>query len=169
MGEDAAGQIPLPFKFMSLWGAEKTYDNGRYRVFVEWANSNAYSLPWDTKPTFPGYVNGVYSQGYTQGARWVGPAQGSGSRVLTLGWMDAEQQRQFKLHSGTINTSLGAYSPTLNAPHGRMWGLSASQTVRWMGMTLTPELAYTHLAEGEDQGANKRTNLRVGLLMAVPF
>lgn len=169
MGEDAAGQIPLPFKFMSLWGAEKTYDNGRYRVFAEWANSNAYSLPWDTKPTFPGYVNGVYSQGYTQGARWVGPAQGSGSRVLTVGWMDAEQQRQFKLHSGTINTSLGAYSPTLNAPHGRMWGLSASQTLHWMGMTLTPELAYTHLAEGEDQGANKRTNLRVGLLMAVPF
>jgi hypothetical protein len=83
--------------------------------------------------------------------------------------MDAEQQRQFKLHSGTINTSLGAYSPTLNAPHGRMWGLSASQTLHWMGMTLTPELAYTHLAEGEDQGANKRTNLRVGLLMAVPF
>jgi hypothetical protein len=50
-----------------------------------------------------------------------------------------------------------------------MWGLSASQTLHWMGMTLTPELAYTHLAEGEDQGANKRTNLRVGLLMAVPF
>ena len=169
MGEDAAGQIPLPYKFMNLWGAEKTYDNGRYRVFAEWANSNAYSLPWDTKPSFPGYVNGVYSQGYTQGARWAGPAQGSGSRVLTVGWMDAEQQRQFKLHSGTINTSLGAYSPTLNAPHGRMWGLSASQTLHWMGMTLTPELAYTHLAEGEDQGANKRTNLRVGLLMAVPF
>jgi Capsule assembly protein Wzi len=169
MGEDAAGAVPLPFKFMSLWGAEKTFDHGRFRVFAEWANSNAYSLPWDTQPTFPGYVNGVYSQAYTQGARWAGPAQGSGSRVLTLGWMDAEQQRQFKLHSGTINTSLGVYAPTLNAPRGRLWGLSASQTMHWMGMTLTPELAYTHLAEGEDQGANKRTNLRAGLLMAVPF
>lgn len=169
MGEDAAGQIPLPFKFMSLWGVEKTYDNGRYRVFAEWANSNAYSLPWDTKPSFPGYVNGVYNQGYTQGARWAGPAQGAGSRVLTLGWLDAERQRQFKLHSGTIDSSVGTYAPTLNAPHGRMWGLSASQTVRWMGMTLTPELAYTHLAEGQDQGVNKRQNLRVGVTMAVPF
>jgi hypothetical protein len=36
-------------------------------------------------------------------------------------------------------------------------------------MTLTPELAYTHLAEGQDQAANKRSNLRVGLMMAVPF
>jgi hypothetical protein len=170
MGEDAAGStIPLPYKFMSLWGAEKTYGNGRFRVFAEWANANAYSLPWDTKPSFPGFVNGVYTQGYTQGARWVGPAQGSGSRVLTLGWLDAERQRQFKLHTGTVLTSMGAYSPTANAPHGRMWGISASQTLRWMGMTLTPELAYTHLAEGTDQAANKRSNLRVGLMMAVPF
>ena len=170
MGEDAAGStIPLPFKFMSLWGVDKTYDNGRYRVFAEWVDSNAYSLPWDSKPSFPGFVNGVYSQGYTQGARWVGPAQGSGSRVLTLGWMDAEQQRQVKLHAGTVLTSIGAYSPALNAPHGRIWGVSASQTLRWMGMALTPELAYTHLAEGQDQGANKRRNLRVGLMMAVPF
>ncbi|MGV0960267.1 MAG: capsule assembly Wzi family protein [Limnohabitans sp.] len=170
MGEDAAGSaVPLPYKFMSLWGMEKTYNAGRYRVFVEWADSNAYSLPWDTKPSFPGFVNGVYSQGYTQGARWVGPAQGSGSRVLTLGWMDAEQQRQIKWHAGTVLTSMGAYSPTLNAPHGRMWGVSASQTMRWMGMTLTPELAYTHLADGQNQGANKRRNLRVGWMVAMPF
>ncbi len=171
MGEDAAGStIPLPYKFMSLWGMDKTYGNGRYRLFAEWADANAYSLPWDAKPSFPGFVNGVYNQGYTQGARWVGPAQGSGSRVLTLGWMDAERQRQFKLHAGTVASSIGAYNPSLvSAPHGRLWGVSASQTMRWMGMTLTPELAYTHLAEGQDQGVNKRSNLRVGLMMAVPF
>ncbi len=170
MGEDAQGDFPpLPFKFMTLWGVEKTYGNGRYRTFVEWADSNGYSLPWDHKPTFPGYVNGVYSQGYTHGARWVGPAQGSGSRVLTVGWMDAEQQLQLKLHAGTIKTSLGAYSPSLDAPHGRMWGLSASQTLQWQGLTLTPELGYTHLAQGQDQGANKRNNVRVGLGIERPF
>ena len=170
MGEDAAGSVvPLPYKFMSLWGAEKTYDNGRYRVFAEWANSNVYSLPWDSKPGFPGFVNGVYSQGYTQGARWVGPAQGSGSRVLTLGWMDAERVRQVKWHAGTVLTSMGAYSPTLNAPHGRMWGASASQTMRWSVLTLTPELGYVHLAQGQDQGANKRHNVRVGVMMAMPL
>lgn len=169
MGEDAAGQVPLPFKFMSLWGVESTYGQGQYRVFAEWADTNAYSLPWDTKPTFPGYVNGVYRQGYTQGARWVGSAQGSGSQVLTVGWMDAESQRLLKLHAGKVHTSLGAYDPGVNAPHGDLWGLSASQVVSWMGMQLTPEVAYTHLSEGEDQRANKRKNWRVGLVMSVPL
>jgi hypothetical protein len=169
MGEDAAGRLPLPFKFMSLWGAEKTFAQGRYRVFAEWADANAYSLPWDSKPGFPGFVNGVYRQGYTQGGRWVGPAQGSGSRVLTLGWMDAEQQRLLKLHAGTVLSSLGAYNPNVSAPHGRLWGLSASQTLHWKGMSLTPELSYTRLAEGTDQGANHRVNLRAGLLLAMPL
>jgi hypothetical protein len=170
MGEDAAGRpIPLPIKFMTLWGAEKTFDNGRYRVFAEWMNSNAFSLPWDTGPSFPGYLNGFYTQGYTQGARWAGPAQGAGARVLTLGWMDAQQQRQLKLHTGDVATSIGAYSPTLNAPHGRLWGLSASQTLHWQGLSLTPELSYTRLAEGTDQGANHRVNLRAGLLLAMPL
>lgn len=169
MGEDAAGRLPLPSKFMSLWGAEKTYANGRYRVFAEWTDANAYSLPWESKPSFAGFVNGVYRQGYTQGARWVGPAQGSGSRVLSLGWMDAERQLQVKLHVGTVLTSVGAYSPSLNAPHGRLLGLSGSQTLHWKGLSLTPELACVRLSEGADQGANKRLNLRAGVLLAMPL
>jgi hypothetical protein len=169
IGEDAAGKVPLPYKFMSLWGVERTYADGRYRVFAEYANTNAYSLPWDTKPTFAGYVNGVYSQGYTNGARWVGSAQGGASEVTSLGWMDAEKMRLAKLHVGRIGLGLGAYAPSLNAPHGRVWGVSAQQSVRWMGMVLTPELAYTQLSEGVDQGANLRKNLRVGMAMAVPL
>jgi Capsule assembly protein Wzi len=168
MGEDAAGKYPpLPYRFMKLYGVEKTYGAGQYRVFVEYANT--LTTGYQVAGLFPGYTNGVYTQGYTQGARWVGSAQGGGSEVTTLGWLDAQAQRQIKLHLGRVGKAVGAYAPTLNAPHGRMWGVSASQTTHWMGMTLTPELAYTHLAEGEDQGANKRTNLRVGLLMAVPF
>ena len=169
MGEDAAGKVPLPFKFMSLWGVESTYGQGQYRVFAEWANTNTYSLPWDSKAQFPGYVNGVYSQGYTQGGRWAGSAQGSGSEVLTLGWMDAAQQRMVKLHAGKVHTSLGAYDPGVNAPRGRLWGVGASQVLSWMGMRLTPELAYTELSEGQDLRANKRKNLRVGLALAVPL
>ena len=169
MGEDAAGQVPLPFKFMSLWGVESSFGQGRYRVFAEWADTNAYSLPWDTKPTFPGYVNGVYSQGYTQGARWVGSSQGSGSKVMTLGWMDAENLRVLKLHAGRIQTSIGAYDPRVTAPKGDVWGFSAAQTLAFKSFRLTPELAYTHLSQGTDQGANLRKSLRASVMMDVSF
>ena len=163
MGEDAAGQIPLPFKFMNLWGVEQTYGQGRYRVFAEYANTNAYSLPWDTKPQFPGYINGVYNQGYTNGARWVGSAQGAGSQVTTLGWMDAQRQRMLKLHVGKIGYSVGAYDPRVDAPHGQLRGLSASQSLRWRGLTWVPELSWMHLDQGQDQRASKLNTVRVGV------
>lgn len=169
MGEDAAGKLPLPYKFMSLWGVESTFEGGRYRGFAEWADTNAYSLPWDTNASFPGYVNGVYRQGYTQGARWAGSAQGSGSQVLTLGFMDAELQRMLKLHVGTVHKSIGAFSPAVDAPHGRLRGVAASQVFQWGHVTLTPELAWTHLSKGTDQAASKRHGVRLGLAARVPL
>lgn len=170
MGEDAAGSVvPLPYKFMSLWGVESTYGQGRFRVFAEWANTNTYSLPWDTNAQFPGYVNGVYSQGYTQGGRWAGSAQGSGSEILTLGWMDAARERTLKVHAGKVHTSLGAYDPRVSAPRGNLWSVSASQVFSWLSLRLSPELAYTELSAGPDQRANKRKNLRVGMSMSVPL
>lgn len=171
MGEDAAGKtIPLPFKFMSLWGLETTTADGQHRLFAEWLDTNAYSLPWDTKPTFPGYVNGVYSQGYTQGTRWVGSGWGSGAQVLTLGWLDANQQRLIKLHSGQLTSTLGAYSPQVrSAPTGRLLGLNAQQTLRWHSLSLTPELAYTRLSKGQDQRAQHREQWRLGLSITRPL
>lgn len=171
MGEDAAGQIPLPFKFMSLWGFESTYAGGRYRTFVEHVNTNAYSLPWDSKPTFPGYVNGVYRQGYTQGARWVGPAVGSGSRVTTLGWMDAQTTTSLRLHWGRVGSTIGAFDPQTAAPgpHGQLRGFSASRSWPYRSLRLTPEVAYTELQSGQDSGHNQRRNARVGLIVMVPF
>ncbi len=152
---------------MRLWGAEKTYADGRYRVFAEYANT--FTTGYQAEGWFPGYTNIVYTQGYTNGARWIGSAQGGASEVTTLGWMDADKMRMAKLHLGRIGLGLGAYAPNLNAPHGRMWGVSAQQSVRWMGMLLTPELAYTQLAEGADQQASLRKNLRVGMAMTVPL
>ena len=170
MGEDAAGQIPLPYKFMNLWGFENTYAGGRYRTFVEYTNTNAYSLPWDNKPTFPGYVNGVYNQGYTQGARWVGPAAGSGSRVTTLGWMDAQTQTTLRLHWGTVGSTIGAYDPSVGTgPSGQLHAFSASRTWRYRSLTVTPEFAYTHLSTGQDTAQNLRTNARLGLIVQVPM
>lgn len=168
IGEDSAGKYPpLPYRFMRLWGADKTYAEGRYRVFAEYANT--FTTGYQSTGLFPGYTNGVYTQGYTNGARWVGSAQGGASEVTTLGWMDAQSMRMVKLHAGRIGLGLGAYDPSLNAPHGRMWGVSAQQSLRLMGMLLTPELAYTQLSQGQDQGANLRKNLRVGTAIAVPL
>jgi len=168
IGEDSAGKYPpLPYRFMRQWGAEKTYAQGRYRVFAEYANT--FTTGWQSTGLVPGYTNGVYTQGYTNGARWVGSAQGGASEVTTLGWMDASSMRMVKLHVGRIGLGLGAYEPLLNAPHGRMWGVSAQQSMRWMGMLLTPELAYTQLSEGVDQQSSLRKNLRVGMAMAVPL
>lgn len=168
MGEDAAGKaLPLPTKFMSLWGIENTYGNGRYRVFAEYADTNAYSLPWDTDPKFPGYVNGVYQQGYTNGGRWAGASQGSGSRLTTLGWMDAANMQMAKLYFGRIGSSVGVYTPGVAQPNGNMWGLSAQQTLLWKGMSITPEVAYTRYDQGANLAGGKRNSLRAGVSAVV--
>jgi hypothetical protein len=169
MGEDAAGKIPLPYKFMSLWGVENTYADGRYRVFAEYANTNAYSLPWENKPTFPGYVNGVYQQGYTNGGRWAGASQGSGATVTALGWMDAANMQMAKLYFGRIGSSVGVYNPSIEMPNGRMWGLSAQQTLDWNGIRWTPELAYMRYENAQNQGNNKTKDLRIGLTASMPL
>lgn len=168
MGEDAAGKIPLPTKFMSLWGAEHSFGAGRYRVFAERTNTFANSLPWSRDPQFPGYINVFYQQGYTHGARWAGAAQGAASRVTTLGLMDAQAQRQVKLHLGRIGASVGAYDVRAGqaAPHGRLTGLSLSQTVRSGALTWTPELSWLSLSEGQSSGVNQRRMLRLGTTLA---
>lgn len=167
MGEDAAGKIPLPFKFMSLWGLENTYADGRYRVFAEHANTNIYSLPWDKKPSTPGYINGVYQQGYTNSGRWVGASQGSGATLTTLGWMDAANMQMAKLYFGRIGSSVGVYTPATELPHGRMWGLSAQQTVLWKGTSITPELAYTRFARDASLAGGQRSILRAGVAVVM--
>lgn len=164
MGEDSNTRpLPLPYKYMSLWGVEQTYGGGRYRAFAEYANTNAYSLPWDSKPQFAGYFNHIYNQGYTNGARWVGSAQGGGSQVTTLGWMDAQSQRMLKAHVGKVAYSVGAYDPRVDAPHGKLRGLSASQALKWQGLTWVPEVSWMHLDQGQDQRASKLNSLRVGV------
>jgi hypothetical protein len=168
MGEDAAGDPPLPYKFMSLWGAETVIDQGRQRLFAEYADTHMNSLPWESPPS-PGYVNGVYSQGYTNGARWIGSAQGAGSRVLTLGWMNVSTERFLKLHTGRIGTSIGSYAPLVDAPRGRLFGFSARQTIRYGAWSMTPELTVLNLDTGEDQRASRRRNIQLGVELALPI
>lgn len=164
MGEDSAGKsIPLPSRFMNLFGIETWFEQGRYRAFVEYADTS-------TEPSrAPGYVNRYYPQGFTNGGRWIGSAFGGGSEVLTLGLFDAQSQRQLKLHTGQINYSVGAYQPGSGAPKGEFLGVSASQSLRWGTYQVTPELEWMGLKDGHNVGDNQRNNWRIGLTVSKPL
>ena len=165
MGEDSAGTPPLPYRFMRLWGME--WSLAQQRVFAEY--SDTYTTAYQSAALIPGYTNGVYTQGYTNGARWIGSAQGGASRVTTLGWLDAGRDLQLKLHWGSVGLGVGAYQPGVDQPHGQLRGISASKSMHWQGLTWTPELAWTHLSDGQDLGANRRNNLRVGMAVRMPL
>ena len=175
MGEDRRPGYPMPIAYMSLIGAEKSFDSGRHRLFVEWVNTNTCTYPiGDHCGSYPGYINGVYPQGYSNGARWAGSAFGSGAEVTTLGWLDAEQRLQVRLHTGKTHSTVGSYdpsvAPTPMGPHGRFWGLSASRGLVWSSqLTLTPALSYLHFDEGQDAGALQRNTLRLGLTAQLLF
>jgi hypothetical protein len=174
MGDDRTTGIPFPIKFTTLLGAEKALGGGRYRVFAEWVNTNSFSHPLEHRgASYPGYINGVYGQGYTNGVRWAASAFGSGAVVSTLGWMDTERQMQLKLHKGRATSTVGAYDPGTApgalGPHGGLWGFSANRSWRDGRLTWTPEMSYLHLAQGQDVGANRKNNVRLGLTLAMPY
>ena len=111
----------------------------------------------------------TYRRWYTNGGRWIGSAQGGGSKVTTLGWMDAQNQRMVKLHVGKVLWSVGSGYPDVNAPHGNLKGMSASQTLKWQGLTWTPEISWVRLSKGMDVEASKRNNVRLGVTVLMPL
>jgi hypothetical protein len=99
----------------------------------------------------------------------IGSSFGGDARILTVGWLDAEDSRLLKVYTGETSTALGSYDPNTNAtgnligPHGRLAGFAAQQSFKWNAWTVTPELAYTHLAEGKSIGVNKTSDIRGGV------
>ncbi len=151
-----------------MGGFEKVLAQGRHRVFVEYADTYVSGWP-DRKLRVPGFLNNAYLQGYTNGDRWAGSAQGGASRVTTSGWLDAERNMLVKLHTGNIGLIIGAHGPDVNAPKGKLTGLSARRTFDMYRWRLTPELSVMQLSQGQDTGANKRTNARLGVEIKMPF
>lgn len=172
-GEDSSGQSHLPNQFMTLAGLDWWSTSGRHRVFTEFMQTYTASFPWnDTKIVGNGYRNWAYPQGFTNGGRWIGSSFGGDARIFTVGWLDTEVSRLLKFYSGETSTALGSYDPNTNAtgnligPHGRLVGFGAQQSFKWNEWTVTPELAYTHLAEGQSIGVNKTTNIRAGVTLS---
>lgn len=174
IGEDSSGQSGLPNQFMTLGGAEHWIAEGRHRLFLEYTQTFTHSLPWNNNgnpkyPKGPGYQNALYPQGYTNGGRWIGSSFGGSSRVLSIGWMDAQERRVIKLHEGHIGRSIGAYDPDLNAPHSDLKAASIAQSFQWRKIQITPELMYTHLSDGQTIAANKKNDVRGGVTLSMPL
>ena len=139
MGEDAQGDPPLPMKFMYQLGGDAVWGGGRYRLWFEHSNTYTHrGLGWGRLGV--GYLNGHYPQGFTQGTRWIGSSQGGGSRVTTLGLMDAKTQTLWKLHWGEIGISLGSYVPSASAPHSKLRSLEWSRSFQHGKYVLTPSI-----------------------------
>ena len=173
MGEDASGQSHMPNQFMTLGGMEWWSASGRHRLFTEFMQTYTHSLPWnDYHYVGSGYRNWAYPQGFTNGGRWIGSSFGGDARILTIGWLDVAASRLLKFYTGETSTALGAYDPNTNAtgnligPHGSLVGFSAQQSFKWNAWSITPELAYTHLAHGLSIGVNKTTDIRGGVTLS---
>jgi hypothetical protein len=127
------------------------------------------SSPLESYRAESGGMGSFYNQGETNGARWMASSFGGGSEVTTLGWMDAEKERVAKFHLGRTLYSVGAFSPNVNAPHGHLVGFELNQTWRWQGYKITPNFSVLHLSQGQDQWANKRDNVRLGVQISRPL
>jgi len=176
MGEDSSGQSHLPNSFMTLEGLEWWSTSGRHRLFIENMQTYTDSFPWNpVKYVGSGYRNWAYPQGFTNGGRWIGSSFGGDARILTIGWLDIEAARLLKVYTGETSTALGSYDPNTNAtgnligPHGSLVGFSAQQSFKWSTWTITPELAYTHLAQGITIGVNKPSDIRGGVTFSRPL
>ena len=164
-GEDGSGgnKLPWPNRFLSLSGLESWSKNGRHRYFLEFMQSYCNSWPGDNKGTGCAYTNWAYPQGETNGARWLGSSFGADARVLTLGWLDAKERRSIKVFNGQTSTSVGAYNPSLVAPHGGLIGFTANQKIDLKDFTLSPEITFIKFDQGSSQGNQKLNNLRLGI------
>ena len=171
MGEDTHTNN-LPSKFLGVYGTETWSEDGRFRLFYEYANTFCYGHPFPVRVNQPGcaYVNYQYPQGETNGTRWQGSSFGPDSALNTLGFYDAENRLLVKYTHGQIGNQVGSYHPSdSNLPRGVTRAFSAKQSFDWLGTTWTPELDYLHLASGIGMRAYRNTDLRLGLTATMPL
>jgi Capsule assembly protein Wzi len=146
IGEDQANIWPS--KYLSLWGAEFWSADGRQRYFVEYSDSHCRGLPWRTPDKGCAYSNSSYPQGYTHANRWLGASQGPDSRLLSLGWLDADNAQALRFSAGKIGRELGNRVPGADRiGPGSLWSAAWQKQFKpqWLGANaeLSPELSYT--------------------------
>lgn len=165
IGEDEAGFRPS--RYLGLYGFEWAGADGSGRYLAEYTETGCRSPIG--RPFLRGcaYRNYAYPQGYTSAGRWLGSVFGPDSRVLTLGWLDADTGTSLRLHVGRIGSRSGAYTPLLDDPQhaGHLTALSAQRSLAWGDAVVTPELDWqrVHGVDGTHQ------TLRVGVSARMPF
>ena len=159
MGEDSRKH--LPFKYLEVLGAEAWTADGSMRFYVEAAEIGCRET-W-RKRTTPGcaYLNYAYSNGYTNGQRWLGAGIGSDGKVVTLGWIDSEWDSAVRLSYGHVGTSIDPRSGSVQplSPYAPLWAFSARRSWHLGSTSVTPEFDWTRL-QGVD---GVRVSPRVGL------
>jgi hypothetical protein len=164
IGEDATRY--LPGRFLGLYGFETWSADGRHRWFAEYAESLCGAI-LEHHPLRPcAYHNHAYPEGYASGGRWLGASQGADSRVLTLGWLAAEQGTSLRLHAGRIGTRVGVVGVELDPENsGRLYGVDARQEWTWQKFTFLAEADWFAV----DAPLGRRQQSRLGLTVRMPF
>jgi len=164
IGEDATHHVPA--RFLGLYGLETWSADGRYRWFAEFAETLCGAVLEHNTLRACAYRNHAYPEGYANAGRWIGSAAGADSRLLTLGWLDAEQGTALRLHAGRIGARVGVFAPAGDPEHsGPILGASLRQSWSWRTATLGLELDWFSVTAAQ----RAQDEARVGLTLRVPF
>jgi membrane-associated phospholipid phosphatase len=161
MGEDSRKH--LPFKYMETLGAEAWTADGTMRFYFEAAEIGCRET-WRHRTT-PNcaYINYAYTNGFTNGNRWLGASIGADGKLLTLGWIDSEWDASVRLDYGHVGTHVDTYSDSIRplVPGAPLWALSARRSWHIGSTSVTPEFDWTRLEARDGIHVASRFGLEV--------
>jgi hypothetical protein len=167
MGEDR-GTI-LPKKIFGQFGAESWTADGRHRFFAEYSDTMCQRILATGSLENCVYRNGAYPGGYTSGGRWLGASVGPDSRLLTFGWLDADNEQIVRMHIGYVGSRVGRFQSFQLNPSpdtsGNLLGISARRRFRSGHISITPEAALTQISAP----SGRHVDLRMGVSLKMPF
>jgi len=165
LGED--DRKHLPYKYLSLFGAEMWTADGSMRFYVE-ASELGCRVTWrGPSPAGCAYRNYAYPGGYTSGNRWMGASAGPDARFVALGWVDADLDASVRLDYGLIGSRIGTFGEP-NGPFsatGRLAAVSVRRSWHFGPASLTPEFDWNRVATPRGVRVESRAGVEMNLLL----
>jgi hypothetical protein len=164
IGEDEANH--LPSRMLGLYGLETWSADGRHRWNAEVAET-ACRMPIGRHGIDNcAYRNHAYPEGYVTRDRWLGAGIGPDSRLLTLGWLDAQTSTSVRLHYGDVGARIGSFATVGDFSHsGRLAGFTARTALRWNRVSIEPEAGYLQVRTPD----GRQRDLRIGVALRMAF